>query len=379
MNYKLTEMLKDAEKFVDHHEWVIHWNPVQIYGTALGFSPALSKVRHQYWKERLPFIDNIAGIQENWDDGGQTPKGRRNEVNAVTFSPDGKTLASCSDNTTIRLWDPKTGACHQTLEGHTDWVKAVAFSPNGKTLASASKDKTIRLWDTITGTCQQTLKGHTGCIGTVVFSPDGKTLASGSNDTTIRLWDLEIGTCQQTLNGHTDWVRTVVFSPDGMVLASGSDDGTIRLWDPLTGMCQQTLEHVYGVTAVAVSPDGKRLASALIFDETIRLWDLETGECEQMLRVSGEISTLVFYRDGQCLETNRGLLSLEFDASSGYGPAEPAETGALFVGRDWITWDGKRLLWIRWYRTKCVAVYGHTVVLGDEAGQVVFIRFSFPE
>ena len=75
------------------------------------------------------------------------------------------------------------------MKGHEDWVGGVAFSPDGKTLASASEDRTIKLWNVVTGENAATLKGHTYGVNTVAFSPDGKTLASGSSDNTIMLWD----------------------------------------------------------------------------------------------------------------------------------------------------------------------------------------------
>ena len=76
--------------------------------------------------------------------------------------------------------------------GHTDTVAAVAFSPDGKTLASASDDRTARLWQTA---CVQptTLRGHDGGVGGVAFSPDGVSIATGSLDETLRLWDARTG------------------------------------------------------------------------------------------------------------------------------------------------------------------------------------------
>ena len=228
------------------------------------------------------------------------------EVHSVAFSPDGETIASVGDDSTTRLWDVTTGEQRQKFIGHEWWVYSVAFSPDGETIASGGRDRTIRLWDVTTGEQRQKFTGHGGNVNSVAFSPDGKTIASASEDGTIRLWNAQTGTLIHTLRGHTSRVNSVAFSPDGKTIASASEDGTIRLWNAQTGTLIHTLRgHKYSVNSVAFSPDGETIASGS-GDGSIRLWNANTGTHIQThgadtVNLNLSVNSVAFSPDGETI------------------------------------------------------------------------------
>jgi WD domain, G-beta repeat len=117
-----------------------------------------------------------------------TPNGFTDRILALAWSRDGRWLAIAAAGVVSirdRLLDLRETA---RLEGHTNWVYSVTFSPDGKTLASGFSDKSVRLWNVATGAEMRKLEGHTAIVIYVAFSPDGKTLASSSEDGSIRFW-----------------------------------------------------------------------------------------------------------------------------------------------------------------------------------------------
>ncbi len=228
-------------------------------------------------------------------------------VTSVAYSPGGKTLATASYDNTARVWDVASGKLLLTLTGHTSGVRSVAYSPDGKTLATASRDRTARVWDRATGKLLLTLQGHTSSVQSVAYSPDGKTLATASWDYTARVWDAVSGKPQLTLTGHTSWVSSVAYSPDGKTLATASDDKTARVWDRATGKLLLTLTgHTSCVRSVAYSPDGKTLATAS-WDRTARVWDRATGKL--LLTLQGHtwfVTSVAYSPGGKTLATASG-------------------------------------------------------------------------
>jgi len=247
----------------------------------------------------------------------RTLEGHADRVSSVTFSPDGKLLASGSDDKTIKLWNVATGAVVRTLVGHSESVTSVAFSPDGSLLASGSTDSTVRMWEVATDTVRILSDAERGGIYTVAFSSDGKLLASGSWSGSVMLWDVATrngeqlhgqcgnvwsvvfspdckllaeagvgagamlydipsGEARAFFAGHTTWasLNCVAFSPEGELLAGGSEDQTISLWDVSTGAVVRTLEgHRGPVNSIVFSPDGKLLASGSV-DYMVKLWDV---------------------------------------------------------------------------------------------------------
>jgi len=228
-------------------------------------------------------------------------KGHNKPVTSIAFSPDGRKLASGSVDAKVILWDLFSGKAEKVLEGHTIFVTSVAFSPGEKRLASGSDDNTVIIWDLANGEAEKVLKGHTSSVTSVTFSHNGKKLASGSWDKTVIIWDLDSGRIEKVLKGHTDRVSSVAFSPDGKKLASGSGDKTVIIWDLASGRAEKILKgHTGIVNSVAFSPDGKKLASGSE-DNMVIIWDLHRRQAMVLRGHTNTVWSVAFSPDGKKL------------------------------------------------------------------------------
>lgn len=191
------------------------------------------------------------------------------DVVAVTYSPDGKLLATAGSDKKVILWEARTGKELMTLSGHSQGLEDIAFSPDGRYLATASDDKSIKLWSPLNGQELRSLTGFTDVIWKISFSSDSKSLAIAGNETAT-VWDINTGQLILTLKGQH---APIAFSPLGKYLATSGDDGTTILWD--TDSWQDILSLPHAANALAFSPDEARLVTAM---EELIVWDVLTGE-----------------------------------------------------------------------------------------------------
>ncbi|KAH7877063.1 WD40-repeat-containing domain protein [Lentinula edodes] len=236
-------------------------------------------------------------------------KGHENFVTTVSFSPDGKRIVSGSWDKTVRIWDVRTGTeigapltvkiwnastgvkVAAPLPNYNNGVNSVAFSPDGKQIASGSDDKTVRIWDA--STCVQlgnSLQGHDYIVTSVAFSPDGRRIVSGSLDRTIRIWNANTGAqVGAPLQGHEAGVKAVAFSSDGTKVVSASWDSTIRVWDVFLDIDKgDTLQHDYmSIVSIAFSQISPANGSHIVYDysmtEVGNTFHNQTGEFLHLL------------------------------------------------------------------------------------------------
>ncbi len=287
-----------------------------------------------------------------------TLRGHTGYVYDATFSPDGKLIATASQDKTAKIWDAATGKELLTLTGHTDRITKVAFSPDGKRLATASTDKTTKVWDLNTGKELMTLQDDQE-NNMVAFNPDGTQIATGCGYQSARVWDAATGKllftfgCQPEAPG----IHAFAYSPDGKRIAVRDVEMTAKAYDTETGkellaLGKPEVRTMY--VYVAYSPDGKRIATATM-DGAVNVWDAMSGRALLSFTASPTIRSFAFDRPlGTRLITghNDGTIKV-WDVSSTLTQASGSTTGQLLftlAGHGSSIWgveaspDGKQLV-----------------------------------
>ncbi|WP_427157181.1 eIF2A-related protein [Aliinostoc sp. HNIBRCY26] len=231
--------------------------------------------------------------------------GHQQQVNAIVFHPNGRILASASDDGTIKIWSTDGRLIENIITQSR--LTAIAFSPNGKYLAVASADYSLKIYAFDTGCLSpncikiiQNIPVHTNVITDIIFSPDSSMIATSSFDATIKLWRVD-GKLINTWIAHNGWVNSITFSPDSKIIASGGEDKLLKLWRTDNGQLIQTLPgHTASITSVKFSHDGKYLVTGSR-DQTIKLWNEQGKLIQTLIGHNNQVNHVDFSLDSQII------------------------------------------------------------------------------
>ena len=251
-------------------------------------------------------------------------RGHQGAVYHADFSPDGRTLVSCGQDGTVRLWDVATGRPLHTFfpSGKPDEVNTAEFSADGRTVVTAGDDGMVRLWDVATRSLQATIPAHQD-DAYAGFTPDGRRLVSaGRNDGLVKLWDLATHRQLKSSKAIEKELENLVSTPDGTILATTGLDGHVRLWN-LADLSARSSFLVQGRGAgyaLAFSSDGTRLATGDGFG-FLRLWNPSSGEPRnefQAVQHSADIQVVSFLAGDRIIVSGGAFGELKFwDAATG--------------------------------------------------------------
>lgn len=291
---------------------------------AVGIEPSADEARMGIINEsyELNVVDMKQGVLV------YTIDGHEDWIRNISWSSDGRLVATASDDQMVGIWDAATGEMQQLLSGHSDWVRDVAFSPDNKVLASAGDDGVLRFWDTETGDELSSTDNIGSYLMTVNWSADQAYLAAESSENRLHVWnaknnELIFSSSIDVVQGSAKWIgnkELEVHSMEGklytwnggdeLTLASSSagveaknESGTtataLGTYIAVAGTNKQLMEgHNGTITALDFSPNGKYLVSQTTEGE-VGLWEPATGKRLAVLNVTdGVVKPLWWSKDG---------------------------------------------------------------------------------
>ena len=239
--------------------------------------------------------------------------GHTDGINDIAISPDGRTLATVSQDTDIKLWDVASGQEIGALTAHAQPIHTVVFSPDSRQLASAGDDGFIVLWNLGRQEIITVLDGQEGAVNDIQFSPDGTRLLAGYASSAVRLWDTVNRRSLLRLLGHTSSIHGVAINAAGTRFASAGQDGRIIIWNGENGSSLFSIEPQIGgdnqpiiINALTYSPDGSRLLAAHA-NGTATVWDATSATL--LFRINGhaiQLADVAYSPDGELLATASG-------------------------------------------------------------------------
>ena len=237
--------------------------------------------------------------------------GHNGPVSGVAFRKDSQHLLTCGADLLIKLWKLEGDGAKelQNYRGHRDWVTSANFSRDGSYVVSSSVDRTVKIWE-ITSRDLPLLPEHTGSVDTIAFSPDGSKIFSGGADKSIKIWDRTTGKELGTMRGHTSQISGLAPSPDGKTLFSSGFDRSIRVWDlsaikeipKSTSQQSNWAGMLASPLLLSMTPDGKTLNAWVPADDRstyISSFDLEGNDRGQIIDQGRKVHSLCFSSDGK--------------------------------------------------------------------------------
>lgn len=281
----MRNLVEDVFRFVLSHKVGIELAPLQVYNSALIFSPSSSIIRRIYEETEGPkWIVTKPEMPAEWTAHVQSLEGNKSPCEALEFSPDGAQIASAFEDKRVEIWDLETGMRLHTLKC-SDVMRLLAFSPNSKHLATGSYIL-VEIWDLSTPARQFAYKSK-AFISSLAFSLDGTRFAASYSDedidSYIRTWDLATGIELKThkFGTGTAKARCTAFAPDGTQFAcvETRDDEWIHIWNLTTDRHLPVLKmnRLFRLISPKFSANAARLAAAT--DHTIHIFATSTGAC----------------------------------------------------------------------------------------------------